>query len=64
LALANALDLRTTAEGVETEEQATLLRRLGCRHAQGHLFARPMSAEAMSAFLPERRRLAAPAAAH
>lgn len=30
-------DLSVVAEGVETEAQATLLRRLGCSHAQGHL---------------------------
>jgi diguanylate cyclase (GGDEF)-like protein/PAS domain S-box-containing protein len=41
LALARALGLRTVAEGVETEEQARALRRLGCGHAQGYLFGRP-----------------------
>jgi EAL domain-containing protein (putative c-di-GMP-specific phosphodiesterase class I) len=41
LALARALGLTTVAEGVETEEQAEALRRLGCGRAQGYLFGRP-----------------------
>jgi EAL domain-containing protein (putative c-di-GMP-specific phosphodiesterase class I) len=42
LALGDALDLRTVAEGVEHPEQADALRALGCRFAQGYLFARPL----------------------
>ena len=41
IALADALDLWVTAEGVETEEEATLLRAAGCREFQGFLFAKP-----------------------
>jgi EAL domain-containing protein (putative c-di-GMP-specific phosphodiesterase class I) len=40
--LARTLQLDVVAEGVETEEQAEVLRRWGCRFAQGFLFARPM----------------------
>jgi diguanylate cyclase (GGDEF)-like protein/PAS domain S-box-containing protein len=40
--LAHALSLDTTAEGVETEEQATLLRAVGCSIGQGYLFSRPV----------------------
>lgn len=38
--------LQLIAEGVETEEQATLLKKLGCTYAQGFCFGRPMSADA------------------
>ena len=36
--LANGLDMRIIAEGVETEEQAALLRAAGCHKLQGFLF--------------------------
>ncbi|MEO3925597.1 EAL domain-containing protein [Micromonosporaceae bacterium B7E4] len=41
IALAHGLNLTVTAEGVETREQAQLLRSMGCDHAQGWWFARP-----------------------
>ncbi|RZS79476.1 diguanylate cyclase (GGDEF)-like protein [Motilibacter rhizosphaerae] len=40
-AMADALGIPVTAEGVETPEQLALLRELGCRYGQGYLFARP-----------------------
>ncbi|TGG94217.1 GGDEF domain-containing protein [Natronospirillum operosum] len=40
--VANALNLSVTAEGVENELQARILRDMGCQQAQGFLFARPM----------------------
>lgn len=40
--LADALKLQVIAEGVETREQAQMLKKLGCRHAQGYLYGRPM----------------------
>jgi EAL domain-containing protein (putative c-di-GMP-specific phosphodiesterase class I) len=49
--LAHTLDLRAVAEGVETDEQLELLRRLGCDEAQGYLFSKPVPAEDMAAFL-------------
>jgi diguanylate cyclase (GGDEF)-like protein len=39
--LARSLDIKTTAEGVETEEQMMLLRAAGCGQMQGYLFGRP-----------------------
>lgn len=43
--LAHALKLKVVAEGVETEEQARLLRELDCDEMQGYLFSKPIPAE-------------------
>ncbi|WP_018988667.1 bifunctional diguanylate cyclase/phosphodiesterase [Aromatoleum toluclasticum] len=42
--MAHSLDLRVTAEGVESEAQRDFLRRLGCDFLQGYLIGRPMPA--------------------
>jgi diguanylate cyclase (GGDEF)-like protein len=42
--MARALDLRVVAEGVETHEQLTILRELGCDEHQGYFYSRPMPA--------------------
>lgn len=43
VSIANALRMRVIAEGVESKEQATLLRMAGCHELQGYLFGRPQS---------------------
>ena len=43
LALARTLNTSVVAEGIETDVQASELERLGCTHAQGYLFSRPLS---------------------
>jgi EAL domain-containing protein (putative c-di-GMP-specific phosphodiesterase class I) len=43
--LASDLNMQTTAEGVETQEELTLVRGLGCSLVQGYYFAKPMPAE-------------------
>ena len=40
------MNTSVVAEGIETELQARELERLGCTHAQGFLFSRPLSAKA------------------
>ncbi|MFC1460434.1 EAL domain-containing protein [Microvirga arabica] len=44
ISLGKSLQLQVTAEGVETHGQARRLRELGCDHAQGFLYAKPMAA--------------------
>lgn len=43
--LANRLNLKTIAEGVEVEEQVDLLKEIGCNLVQGYYFAKPMSVD-------------------
>ena len=45
--IAEAFKVEVTAEGVETEEQYEMLRRLGVHHLQGYLIARPAPREAL-----------------
>lgn len=45
VAMARSLDMTTTAEGVETAEEAELIRNLGCDKIQGYYFGRPMAAD-------------------
>jgi diguanylate cyclase (GGDEF)-like protein len=55
LAMANGLDLRVLAEGVETTEQLSFLTAQGCDFAQGYLIAKPMSEDAYCAYLSDRQ---------
>ena len=49
--MAQALGMRTTAEGVETEGQLAYLREQGCDEAQGYHFSMPLSAPELEAFM-------------
>ena len=51
LDLGMRLGLPTVAEGVETPEQRDALRDLGCSHAQGYLFSRPVSGDRLAALV-------------
>ena len=45
IALGKAMSLEVVAEGVETDHQYAIVRRLGCDLVQGYFIARPMPAE-------------------
>lgn len=49
--IARAVRARVVAEGVEHEHQAAALQRMGVEYAQGYLFAKPMSAKDLGAYL-------------
>jgi EAL domain-containing protein (putative c-di-GMP-specific phosphodiesterase class I) len=57
VALARTLELRLTAEGIETSDQRTQLAMLECEFGQGYLFGRPMSPDGVEARLGERTAL-------
>jgi EAL domain-containing protein (putative c-di-GMP-specific phosphodiesterase class I) len=54
IGVAQALGLRTVAEGVETEQQRSTLLERRCTLAQGSLFYRPLEAGAFAALLKPR----------
>jgi diguanylate cyclase (GGDEF)-like protein len=49
--LAKSLHLSVTGEGIETAEQAALLRGWACEHGQGYFFSRPMEGAALTEML-------------
>ena len=51
LAMARSLGMRVTAEGVETLEQAGVLKQMTCDSLQGYYFSRPVAADAIAALL-------------
>ncbi len=64
IGLGRSLGMTTTAEGVETEAQLTMIRNEGCTEVQGFLFSAPLPANSVAAMIskfgprkaPERRR--------
>lgn len=51
IALGHSMQMKVVAEGVESVEQADYLKELGCDFAQGYLYSKPLSAEAIAAKL-------------
>lgn len=56
ISLAHSLRLKVIAEGVETEAQAEILKRLRCDQMQGFVFSRPLSKENVAALLKSQHR--------
>jgi len=56
-ALAHALGMEVTAEGVETDEQLARLRQVECDRGQGYLFSRPLTGEEMQHLIQRNRPL-------
>jgi EAL domain-containing protein (putative c-di-GMP-specific phosphodiesterase class I) len=54
LAMSDSLGLRVIAEGVETLDQAQLLKDMGCDTLQGYFFSKPVPAEDIPALLTGR----------
>lgn len=60
LFIAKSLGLSSTAEGVETPEQAAHLSAEGCEQLQGYLLCRPLPVAAMTEFLQDQKAAARP----
>jgi EAL domain-containing protein (putative c-di-GMP-specific phosphodiesterase class I)/CheY-like chemotaxis protein len=53
IGMAQRLGLQTVAEGVETEDDWSLLREIGCDVAQGYFIGRPMPGDGLRAWLAD-----------
>ena len=51
ITLGQSLNMTTTAEGVETAEQASFLTQEGCDQIQGYYFSRPIAAAELTTFM-------------
>ena len=60
VSLAEALDMDTTAEGAETQDELALIRNLGCSHIQGYVYGHPMTMAELLACQQESGVAAAP----
>jgi len=59
VAMAKAVNVTITAEGVETHEQLHFLAQSGCDHLQGYLFSKPVSATRLTELLRDEHKLPA-----
>jgi len=55
ISMAHSLRLKVVAEGVDAEEQAKVLDRLGCDQLQGFLFSKPVDFDAITVLLGKRK---------
>ncbi|MEO9530190.1 EAL domain-containing protein [Roseibium sp.] len=51
IAVAKALDLDVTAEGIETITQRKIMQELQCDYLQGYLYSKPQSSDGLSSFI-------------
>lgn len=51
IAMAKSLDLMVVAEGIETTEQLSYLRKMGCQLGQGYLFSEPLPVKGIEVLL-------------
>jgi EAL domain-containing protein (putative c-di-GMP-specific phosphodiesterase class I) len=49
--VAKNLQMGTVAEGIETAEQAVVVRELGCEKGQGYFFSKPLLAASLAQWL-------------
>jgi len=54
LGIASAMGVDVVAEGIETEEQLSILKSLGCGYGQGFLISRPFSGSGLSKYVTQR----------
>ncbi|HKB74606.1 MAG TPA: EAL domain-containing protein, partial [Burkholderiales bacterium] len=55
ISMAHSLQLKVVAEGVDAEDQASALKRLGCDQMQGYLFSKPVDFDAITVLLGKRK---------
>src|SRR6266849_5507364 len=55
ISLAHSLNLKVVAEGVDSEDQASALKRLGCDQMQGFLFSKPVDFDEITVLLGKRK---------
>ena len=53
LLMAQSLNLKVVAEGVETKEQSEFLRERNCQYIQGYLYSKPLAEDNFVTFLKE-----------
>jgi EAL domain-containing protein (putative c-di-GMP-specific phosphodiesterase class I) len=58
IALAHNLNLSTVAEGVESKDDQTQLKKLNCDYAQGYYFSRPLTVKDATKFISSREKAA------
>ena len=63
IGMAKSMNLSIVGEGIETAEQAALLRGWECDRGQGYFYSRPVDAAALSALLRKTGRIKDPAQA-